>query len=69
MLGNKYMINYKCYIMVELMVLWEIILIRQMNQKSAIFVTIWYFLGKWFKFQAYVGDGCRDVCINNVYEP
>ena len=29
----------------------------------------WYFLGKWFKFQADVGDGCRDVCINNVYEP
>ena len=32
--------TYKCYIMIELTLLKELMLIRQVNQKSAIFVTI-----------------------------
>ena len=35
--------NHKCYIMIELTFLKELMLIRQMNQKSAIFVIIGIF--------------------------
>ena len=36
--------------MIELMFLKELMLIRQANQKSAIFVTIGIFINKAFKF-------------------
>ena len=39
--------------MMELMFLKELILIRQVNQKSVI-ATIWYFLNKEFMFHSYV---------------
>ena len=32
-------INYKCYIMIQLTCLKELVLIKQMHQKSAIFIT------------------------------
>ena len=32
--------TYKCYVMIELTFLKEMMLIRQANQRSAIFVTI-----------------------------
>ena len=40
--------------MIELTFLKELMLIRQANQKSMIFVTIGTFLHKGFKFQSYV---------------
>ena len=39
-LYNKKWYNIKCYIMIESMFLKELTLIRQMNQKSVIFVNI-----------------------------
>ena len=39
----------------------ELMLIRQTNQKSAIFATIGIFLNKWFKFQPNVCIGCHDL--------
>ena len=36
-------VQYKCYIMTELTFLKELMLIRQANEKSAIFVTIGIF--------------------------
>ena len=40
---KKICIKYKCYIMIEFMFLKELMLIRQANQKSVIFVTIGVF--------------------------
>ena len=42
---------YKCYIIIELMFLKELMLIRQANQKIAIFVTIGIFQIKGFGFK------------------
>ena len=36
----SFCIKYKCYIMIELTFLKDLILIRQVNQRSAIFVTM-----------------------------
>ena len=46
--------------MIELMFLKELILITQVDQKSAISVTIWYFLNKGFTFQSYFHNRCYD---------
>ena len=42
--------NYKCYILLELTLLLELMLIRQANQKSLIFVTSGIFKMKDFSF-------------------
>ena len=47
--------------MKELTFLKESILIRQVDQKSAISPTISIFLDKRFKFQSYVCNDCHDV--------
>ena len=47
--------------MIDLTLLKELMLKRQTNQKSAIFVTfICYFLNKWFNFQLNVCNRCHD---------
>ena len=45
------------------MFLKELILIRQANQKSVIFVTIAFSLNKRFKFQPYVCNICHDLLV------
>ena len=47
--------------MIELTFLKELMLIRQANQKSVIFVTIGFFLDKGFKFQTNV---CKTAILN-----
>ena len=46
--------------MIELKFLKELMLIRQVHQKSVIFVTIGIFQIKGFKFQPDVCNGCHD---------
>ena len=47
--------------MTELAFLKELMLIKQANQKSAIFATISIFLNKSFKFQPKVCNKCHDL--------
>ena len=55
----------KCFISIELTFLKE--LIRQVHQKSVIFVTICYFLDKGFKFQPHwCHNGCHNVLMMSV---
>ena len=54
-------IKYKCYILIELTFLKELMLIRQMNQKSVIFVIVFIFLDKRSKFEQYICNGCHDL--------
>ena len=51
------------YIMIELMFLKELMLIKQVNQKSDI-CDYWDFLNKGFKMSA-----MDDIIINDVFEP
>ena len=44
----------------------ELMLIRQTNQKSAIFITIDFFFDKAFKFQRNVCNGCDDVLMISI---
>ena len=39
----------------------ELILIKQMHQKSAVFITIGIFLDKNFKYEPYLYNGCNDL--------
>ena len=39
----------------------ELILIKQMHQKSVIFAIIWYFLDKSFNYEPYLCIGCHDL--------
>ena len=62
--------------MIELTFLKELMLIKQANQKSAIFVTIGIFLNKGLKFQPNVSNACHyllilsmnlsDIAISNI---
>ena len=62
-------VNYKCYIMIELMFLNKLMLIKQANQKSVIFCHYWYLLNKGLKFQPDICKGCHDVLMTfmNLY--
>ena len=44
----------------------ELILIKQVHQKRVIFLAIGMFLGKRFKFQPDVWNGCYDVLMMSV---
>ena len=52
---------YKCYISIELSFLKELMLVKQVHQKSAMFVTIGIFLNEDFKLQPNVCNGCHDI--------
>ena len=41
-------------------------LIRQVNQRNAIFVTIWSFLDKGFKYYLDICNGCHDLLMMSV---
>ena len=68
-------VYYKCYISIELMFVKEQMFIKQVHQKSVIFVTI-YFLNYSFKFQSNVCNRCHnlltmsmklsDIAISNI---
>ena len=47
--------------MIELIFLKEMMLIRQANKESAIFVTIGIFSDKGFNFELHVCNGCHDI--------
>ena len=64
--GKSSCINYKCYTMIELTFLNELMLIKQTNQKSVIFVTIGIFLDKGYKFQPNICNGCHDVSMMSM---
>ena len=49
--------NYKYYITIELAYLKELILAKQMHQKSAIFVTIWIFQIRNLRFNLIYAKG------------
>ena len=44
----------------------ELILIKQTNKKSAIFVTIGIFLNKGFKFQPNLCNRCQDLLMMSM---
>ena len=53
--------------MIELKFLKELVLIKQVNQKSAIFVILsWYFLDIDFKFQPNTCYGCHDLLMMSM---
>ena len=52
--------------MIKLPFLKELVLIRQVNQKSAIFVTIGFFKNKGFKFQPHVCNGCHNLLMMSI---
>ena len=52
--------------MIELTIPKELMLLRQMNKKIAIFFTIGIFLIKGFKFQPDVCNGCHDVLMTSM---
>ena len=58
--------SYKCYILIEMRFLKELILIKQRNKKSAIFVTIGIFLNKGFKFQPNLCNRCQDLLMMSM---
>ena len=44
----------------------ELILIKEANQKSVIFVTIGIFLNKGFQFQPYIRNRCHDLLMMSI---
>ena len=58
--------SYKCYILIEMRFLKELILIKQTNKKSAIFVTIGIFSNKGFKFQPNLSNRCQDLLMMSM---
>ena len=60
------LVYHKCYILIELKFLKELMVIRQVNQKSPIFVIIGIFLNKGFKFQPNVCNGCHDLLMMSI---
>ena len=52
--------------MIELTFLKEMMLIKQVNEKSAIFITIGIFLNKGFKFQPNIYNGYHDLLMMSV---
>ena len=59
-------VSYKCYISIELTFLKELMLIKQANQKGAMFVTAAIFLNKGFKFQPNVCNRCLDLLMMSM---
>ena len=58
---------YKCYTSIKLTFLKELRLIKQVNQKSVIFVAIGIFLNHSFKFHPNICYRCHDLllmCMN-----
>ena len=56
----------KCYISIELTFLKELMLTKQVNQQSAMFVTIGIFLNKGFKFQPNACNKCHDLLMMSM---
>ena len=56
-------INYKCHIMIKLISLKELMLIKQVHQKSVIFAAIDIFK---IKFQPYVCNWCHDLLMMSI---
>ena len=56
----------KFYIIIELTFLKELMLIRQVHQKSVMFATIWYFLGYSFKVEPNVCNRCYYVLMISI---
>ena len=54
-------VYYKCYILIELTFLKELILIEELHQKSVIFVTIGISWNYSFMFQPNVSNRCHDL--------
>ena len=59
-------VYYKCYIPIQQAFLKELMLIKQANQKSAIFVTNGIFLNKGFKFQTNVCNRYHDLLMMSM---
>ena len=70
MMINKFCVNDKCYIVIELMFLKELILIKEAHQESDI-CRYWNFLGKEFKFVSHVCNECyvlmKSINLSNIY--
>ena len=52
--------------MIELTFLKELMLIKEVHQKSVIFVFIWYFLNYSFKFQPNVSNRCHVLLMMSI---
>ena len=70
MMINKFCVNDKCYIVIELMFLKELILTKEAHQESDI-CRYWNFLGKEFKFVSQVCNECyvlmTSINLSNIY--
>ena len=60
------LVYYECYISIELTFLNGLMLIKQTNQKSAIFATIGILLNKGFKFQPNICNRCQNILIISI---
>ena len=58
-------VYYKCYIMIELTFLKELMLIKQV-QKECDICQYWYFLNYSFKFQTNAYNRCRDLLMMSM---
>ena len=52
--------------MIELLFQKELMLVKQVNQKCAIFFSIGIFLNKGFKFLLYVCNRCHDLLMMSM---
>ena len=57
---------YKCYILVELKFLEELLSIKQVNQKKCNICHYWYFLDKGFAIQSDPHNGCHDLLMMSM---
>ena len=54
-------VYYKCYISIELTLLKELMLIKQVHQKRCDMCHYWYFLNYSFMFQLNIWNWCHDL--------
>ena len=59
-------VYYKWYNLIELTFLKELMLIKQVHQKSAMFITIGIFLNYTFLFQLNISDRCHDLLMMSI---
>ena len=58
-------IYYKCYVLIELTFLKELMLIRQASKECDI-CRYWYFLNKVFKYQPNFCNRCHDLLMMSI---
>ena len=63
---TRFCIKHKCYIMIKLTFLKELMIIRQANKKGTIYVNTGIDLSKGFKFQPYICNRFHDLLMMSM---